>query len=578
MLKDIMTVFEKEYEIYGDQLIIDNYFLSPGTYVELSVTEGIKHTLEVDKNLDVDEELYAYFAVRDYYSKLLDMNKPIDGKKVIHSNQLNGFFVKKESLTNGKLTKDVIRNYYNVLLNPRGKYKDKKKLEMYEKVEKEYGAVDKEEIEKIQRCVEENLPRIQENLKIDKNYLKIFIEKEEADFISEGKKYLIPNIYNSTDFNVQIGKETYGLPNNNMGLNTKKPYLENKNRKTTVPYLVSIEEVQKQKALFDYLMNFASQGKRHIFIEIGEDEKISARKDGELISEAFTGYYMRIQKGKELEIHDFDVIQRYDPKIEFQMQNILDIDLSKEKYFSISFSQTDDLKEIQQYVNEIYFNKYLINNYFTDSKDLRIFDFRLKEALIVSRRAWFDWFYKGNSQLVKQMLDYVSLSLIKNSIIQDSFFRARHQFNLYHSLREYFYKGDVKMADIVNEVKNKLRAKSERKKTASIESDDEYFFAVGQVLRYLLSLNKSSSKNDSLINPFLNSSNSSRLNKLIVNLFKKYNYGIKGNKRLYNLMAMVQGYDTKSKVNDSMILAGYLNNNIVYEKNENTDTEGDGEQ
>lgn len=578
MLNDVMAVFKKEYGKLGEQLIIDNYSLADGTYIELSFKTGINHILEVDKNTDKEDELYSYFAIRDYYSKLLDMNKPVDGKKVIHSNQLYSFFVKKESLTNGKLTKDVIQNYYNILLNPRGKYKDKKKLEMYEQVEKEYGAVDKGEIEKIQKCVEEYLPIIQENLKMDKNYLKIFIEKEEADFISEGKKYLIPNIYNSTDFNVQIGEETYGLPNNNMGLNAKKPYLENKNRKTTVPYLVSIEEVQKQKALFDYLMNFASQGKRHIFIEIGEDEKIFARKDGELNSDAFSGYYMRIQKGKELEIHDFDVIQRYDPKIEFQMQNILDIDLSKEKYFSISFTKVNELKEIQQYVNEIYFNKYLINNYFTDPKDLRLFDFRLKENLIISRRAWFDWFYKGNSQLVKRMLDSISLSLIKNSILQDSFFRARHQFNLYHSLREYFYKGDVKMADVVQEIKSKLRMKIDQKETASIDSDTEYFFAAGQVLRYLLSLNKSSNKNDSLINPFLNSGNGKRLNKLLTNLYKKYDYEIKGSKRLYNLMGMIQGYKTASKVNDSMLLAGYLHNNLVYEKSENANTEGDGEQ
>ena len=37
----------------------------------------------------------------------------------------------------------------------------------------------------------------------------------------------------------------------------------------------------------------------------------------------------------------------------------------------------------------------------------------------------------------------------------------------------------------------------------SIDSDEEYFYAVGQLLRYYISLNKTT-KNHSLLNPFLN--------------------------------------------------------------------------
>lgn len=45
------------------------------------------------------------------------MNKPVDSKKVIHSNNYLAFAVKKESITS-KLTETIIDNYYDTLKNP----------------------------------------------------------------------------------------------------------------------------------------------------------------------------------------------------------------------------------------------------------------------------------------------------------------------------------------------------------------------------------------------------------------------------------------------------------------------------
>lgn len=42
------------------------------------------------------------------------MNKPMDSKKVIHSNNYLAFAVKKESITS-KLTETIIDNYYDTL-------------------------------------------------------------------------------------------------------------------------------------------------------------------------------------------------------------------------------------------------------------------------------------------------------------------------------------------------------------------------------------------------------------------------------------------------------------------------------
>ncbi|MCS4473106.1 hypothetical protein JQ038_17150 [Clostridium botulinum] len=46
------------------------------------------------------------------------MNKPIDSNKIIHSNNYLSFFVKKESVVNGKLNEKIIDDYYEILKNP----------------------------------------------------------------------------------------------------------------------------------------------------------------------------------------------------------------------------------------------------------------------------------------------------------------------------------------------------------------------------------------------------------------------------------------------------------------------------
>ena len=147
MLKDCLEVFKKMYEEHGESLIIDSYVLGEGSYV-LVKKDGDIETLEVSKkDTDKTDKLYKYFAQRDYLSKLIDMNKPIDSKKVIHSNNYLAFFIKKESIQvdekgSCKLTEEIIDNYYDIFINPRLKYKDKEKKSMYEECEAKYGKVD----------------------------------------------------------------------------------------------------------------------------------------------------------------------------------------------------------------------------------------------------------------------------------------------------------------------------------------------------------------------------------------------------------------------------------------------------
>ena len=572
MLNQALEIFKKEYEKYGDNLILDSYIPADGTYIIVKPKDGdfvIDKDEIVDikldkKTKDIDRTIvnFKFICLADYNSKLLDMNKPIDSKKIIHSNNYLSFFVKKDNLRNDKLTDEVIDNYYKVLGNPLLKYTKPKAKELYNSVEKIVGKLDKARLNKIRNWIKANIFNLLKN-NSGKDYLKIFFYYPEEEYEREGERYLVPNLYNNNDSNVVLNNEIYGLPNDNMGLNAKKPYLENKTRKTAAPYLINQEEVMLQKNFFDFLMNNAAVGKVNIYM----GEKIFPLESGKTLDDDFTGIYLRLKKGKEVEIHDFDVIPWYKPELikEFQYKNVLGIDYDKLKGQYNSFKT---LYGMQILINEVLFSKFLVPNYFTEPKDLSINDVVLKNNLLMARTGLFNWFYKGASKNIWQILNKVSISLVKGSIENGYMTKASDQFNLRISLKEYF-EGGEEMADVIFDLKGNLRKKISTKDTGYIENDREYFFAIGQLVSFFISRSKGKKKPLSLANPFINAKKDEMIKDKLKALYKKYNYDIESySYKFKNLYAMVMSYEINEKVNDDMIIAGYLNSNLLYEKDE----------
>ena len=129
-----------------------------------------------------------------------------------------------------------------------------------------------------------------------------------------------------------------------------------------------------------------------------------------------------------------------------------------------------------------------------------------------------------------------------------------------------YYKGEDNMADKIIALKKNLRLKINNEVTGKFDSDDEYYFGVGQIVSYLLSKNKGKKKPHSLANPFINAKDNKVIKEKLRNFYKKYNYDIDMNgRRFKNLYAMILGYEADTKVNQDMIIAGYLNNNLIYE-------------
>lgn len=586
MLRESLEIFKSKLQLEGDSLILDNYIPENGTYVIVDLDEKLDckpvcFDIELGKNkkeIDTTNSSFKEACFYDYYSKLVDMNKPIDLKKIIHSNNYLSFAVKKDNIISGKLTEGIIDNYYSILANPNEKYKKSSGKEIYENFEKEHGTVNIEKLERNKRWIKEHIFSM-EQLEIPiqgKDYLKIFFKDEKENYILEGERYLLPNIYNSNDYNIKINNEIYGLPNNNMGMSSNKVFLANKTRKIELPYLLNKEEVLMQKKFFDYLFNFARKGEYNIFVN-REKKEFKGLKNGELPSESLNGFFFRIQKGKnEAEIRYQDQIPYYRTDLlkPFYYRNVLNIEHKNHSKWIEEYKKYTKKTDMQSLINEILFSKCLVNNYFTEAGDITLNNGYLKDNILLARESIFDWLYKGIDTTVVSVLNKVSMGVVKGSLKDGYYEKAEQQFNFRWSLL-YYFKGGEDMGVVITDAYDSLNRKINQEKTSAIENDEEYYFAVGQIIRYFLSKNKSKDKKQSLANSFFNAKNDKLLKERLLRLYLKTNYDIpQYTKRFNNLYAMVTNYrpDVDKKINQDMIISGLLHNNLIYLK-ENSENE-----
>lgn len=575
MLKDCLEIFQEELKRAerrtgdAERLILDQYIPADGDYllvkkdgtVDCCSIKMDKKTRIVEKNSS-DSELYEKICFYDYHSRLVSMDKPVDTKKVVHSNNYFSFWIKWESLGNGKLNIETIDRYYDALRNPKEKYKNKQDQQLYEYIEEQLGEVDQIALEENRTWVKKHIFSL-DNLNLEynkKNYLKIFFEADKESYLEEERRYLTVKIFNNNDYNVEIAHQIYGLPNDNLGLNVKKPFLKNRTRKVSTPYLISPEEAILQRKFFDYLMNKANAGETDIFLDFNE-KRIIAKKKGEMPQAEFSGYFLGIQKGKELEIHHQDIVVSYHYflKKPFIYKNILGAEDNKEQY-----KEYTSCKELQSLLNEVFFSKFLITNYFSPVDEIPV-EGTLKQNLLLSREQIFAWLYKGNGNGIDKILEKVGKNMAKYSILNGYCNKAKEQMNLLCSFEEYF--GGGNMGARYDDIRNGLREKINSIEYSEIESDEEYFYAVGQLVYYFISLSKTKGKTFALVNPFLNVTDDAVIRTRLKQYFMKYNYQIDLNsKRFQQMYEMVFNYMVENTVNTEAIMLGFVSDCLIYEK------------
>ncbi|MDE6232514.1 MAG: hypothetical protein K2M60_04100 [Lachnospiraceae bacterium] len=105
------------------------------------------------------------------------------------------------------------------------------------------------------------------------------------------------------------------------------------------------------------------------------------------------------------------------------------------------------------------------------------------------------------------------------------------------------------------------------------ENSDEYYYAVGQITYLLNSFSKASKKALDMVRPIITVKDNELLKKRIVQLAEKYDYAVDMKyQKTGTLLAKILIYTTDTKVNDVMIMAGYVDDNLLYKSNKQKET------
>ena len=574
MIDEALEVFRKIYDKEGEELVVSKHIPKDGTYILVNIKSGkIIEKLDISydkKTKKIDGELnqyYSYFRAFDYYSNLVDMNKPMDPKKTIHSNQIYSFFIKKESIRENKLTKAIIEGYKKNLLNPEEKYNSKEGKELYKNIAEKFPKIEKDIVDDIFLWIEDN---VSENLLENdnkKDYLKIFFVEEDLDkslelFRNEHKRYLIPNIFNSNDYNKRIGETIYGLSNNNMGLNAKKAFLENKTRRISTPYLVDTDEILLQYAFYNYLLPEVKQG--NYFIYFSENEIIPRTyKEG---CPNGAKYLLNASYSKDVDIKNFNVISKNnDEEIIINFKEILH--QKKKNTDEIEYGNLNKEKMMNN-IDKILFYNFLLGNFLLADGDLNnIKNIEIKKLLIKYRNAFYKWFYLNDETEVKKNIKKIYLDAVMVAIGNGHFFKASQQLDFGFCLEKYFYGKSELMEEIMN-VKEVFLNHTLSEEDWEFSNDEEYFFAVGQILAYINYMRNSKAKSLNFIKQLTFVKNIDVLKEKIKKIVISYSHIFETkNKKINRTISNISLYQSK-EIRIDILLAGFTADIIFFKKRE----------
>ena len=573
MMQTFIEVFDKKYQRENGKTVTDNYVLSPGLYYIVDLKTGKAKPKIIDKKYEAFADMiYRKLAFYDYNSKLLTMNKPIDSKKIIHSNNYLSFFVKGEQSSEhqdisffadegkSKLKQKNIEEYYKILSNPNLKYEKKKEQKLiYKQYEKEFGIVDEEFLQQCKKWINENIFEILtiEKESIKKNYLKIFfVDSEkfsdaemEKCYVQEGNRYLMPNIFNDAKYNTDINGKTYGMPGANLGFNSKKPFLANHTRRNVVPYLLELSEVIKQKQFFDYLETLCNKGKYYAYIDCEKAEIEGCDWLGLPVGDLFSGIFLQMKKGKEIEIIDMDVVPFISNKIRpFVMKPYLNTDLEKvwtkeERQFVFSKIGVpiDSRTMLAKLIDNTFFNGLIERTRMVSNDELKI-NGKMKETVIQFRSSLLDWFYKGEEKQFIRAVDKVLASHIRNEVSDYNTGKnewIQQMIILRANLLDYF-KGGMNMSEVK---KTKMRFQEVVfDEEMEIRDDETFFYAVGQLLAFFMSYSKSKDVNLDITTKIERKKNVEGIYEELQRLKQKYGYAIKQSDLRNNVQNLQNSY------------------------------------
>ncbi|MEI3162739.1 MAG: hypothetical protein V8S74_04955 [Lachnospirales bacterium] len=577
-----------------ENIVLDIYTLKEGIYYKFDAEGKFKDYLIVNKDTPTNSELYLWFKIRDYYSGLLEINKPVDTKKKIHSNNMYSIFIKGQNLPGVSDNKEcdynnlnkIINCYYDKLAEENDKKEkvlleeagideiDKGKLNHFKGIMPEVIKVSIEHIKSLDKDIE---------FEPNKNYVKIFIQSDDdnnidiSNYIQENNRYIFRKIFNNNDYNIEVDKKIYGLSNENINLNSDKIFLKLKSTKFKVPYRVTLDEAILNHIIMKWI-EYAKDddGKAITRFYLPYDYSFSTKPNFNPNIEQGLYFETKLNSKGKNEIVESNVIPQSIKELKntFKFIDYLDIDDKRVDTYR-------KRAELENIINTEFFDNKIQNAYYNSNYKPNGVSSYCAKAISIMGIPMKNYFQFGVENSLNSIIDKITLGIIINSVNNDInsnnykdyltklTFKLAYKENLRLNLLKYFkIGGKENMGDILTDIIKKVKTKLKSDIYTPIESDEEYYFCVGQMTYYLCSLSEAKNKTQNMYNSILKAQNYEKINKIIIDMYIKYNHKVRINHKNFNkFMNMIKGYVPNTKNNIDMVICGLTVNNLLYDKN-----------
>lgn len=428
----------------------------------------------------------------------------------------------------------------------------------------------------------------------DNSSVNIFLnEPSIEDFQKLYDPYVANSVFNKDDYKTELESVIYNIADNLSSFSEKKMFWRHKTAPFEFNYKITGEQAKKIWQFFN-IRGRVLPNPLPIFIDkkelnqkvieiVNEDKKLGYT---EIITKIHTekkndlgNYYLLFfQKG---ELVDLDFV----PSFQFLIDDMFISEL-----FSIGGKQEKritNLFEFEFHVANRIFNGQLITKtkaggwwlkYFGDiDYDPKYLTDNTYNQLLRYRKAFYDYIYKAKKDAIQTfMFQDIMLKGVLDDLRADEYkeknhtkdFSIKEKLNIWFSLYYYFDTVNKSSIDMIN----KTQLLSERIRqiaddsTEAIKNDDEFAFASGQLIRYLLGQSEVGDRSHALLEPFLQKTDSTQFKLAIARTFEMYKHSIpfyKGNNRYAfdRIMSQVMGIEINQanlKALLPMILAGYF--------------------
>lgn len=447
----------------------------------------------------------------------------------------------------------------------------------------------------------------------DDEYINLFLENVPLETYKQVHDVYFQNrLFNSEDYNETYSEMIYGLSGFLNGLNSKKPFLVHKTGITSdgingritssdALYLSFFETlvingtlpnplpiIIDKKEINGKIISIFNKGGKKGYAEILKS--VFENNSPKYLSDY---YLLNYSKRKSIIINDIDFVPlfRFNLAPAMKLKNLFEAGRKKENGDFIYEPDTtlSDIFDFERVVvKEIFNNALVVENdkgmktrYFDeiDPKYVRGGDL-MYQLILKYRKAFYDYIYKSklnalNVQMFDDMMFTSILSNIRTDDVKESFSNnptIKRKLNIWSSLYSLFnnINNNINtefMASKITELLAKMRQVAQGE--ATIEIPEEFAFAAGQIVSFLIDRSAASNKTYSMLEPYLQKTKSGHLQDAIAHTVSIYKHNISTYKGAFQQLAsnvLTCEGNLEMKPLLKFFLAGCFSYCVIYDK------------